>query len=109
MRKEYKNITKLKYPPNVILTRWGTWLTAVKFYQENREIIKTFILQTNSLVLMEIIDNIDFISEFNMVMKYFMIPIYIKELEKDGLTVPEQLSIINQFRSTKIKSDIKKN
>jgi len=45
----FRNIDpNLAFPPQPILTRWGTWLNEAFYYCDNLEIIKVIILQLNS-------------------------------------------------------------
>ena len=47
--------------------------------------------------IIEDITDLNFIEEFNLVMKYFNLPNYITEMEKEGLTVTEKLTITKKI------------
>ena len=57
--------------------------------------------------IIEDITDLNFIEEFNLVMKYFNLPNYITEMEKEGLTAPEQLTITKKFENDLKDTDIK--
>lgn len=46
-------------PPEPIITRWGTWLVAVKYYSNNFEKIKDVISNLNSDIAISIVKTTD--------------------------------------------------
>ena len=42
-RNDFKNYTG-KFPPRPVISRWGTYINSVKFYFENFDIVKLYLL-----------------------------------------------------------------
>lgn len=103
-RQIYSEITKLRLPPDVFEVRWNLWLNAAFFYAENFSAIKSFVaaLQIDSKSverLKKCIDSPELEAELFEVHKYSFLTKAITRLEKHGLTVQEQLAILNDVKS----------
>lgn len=93
-----KNITVRKFP---VITRWGTWLRFTKLIFENFVELEDFIMKQSDGVYDKVklqIKNIKIDEEYNFLTRLFCISDKIKQLETQGLTIYEQVSVINQVK-----------
>ena len=122
-RQLYKTTTGLCLPPDVVITRWGTWLTCCFYLKKNLSAVKSFIgllegeTKSRSIATAKKIiesnkveDELIYINRFNCIVEG------IKNLEALGLTLKEQVNIVNQIKSklsgnpaAKLKSSLSKN
>jgi hypothetical protein len=94
----------LSFPPQPVLTRWGTWLQAASYYSENLTVIKFVIskLDSEDAVAIrnakKVMDNPSLQTDLAYVAANFSyIPILIKKLEKRDI---ELADILTEFEST---------
>ncbi|VVC24287.1 Hypothetical protein CINCED_3A023829 [Cinara cedri] len=92
-------------PPQPILTRWGTWLNAAKYYCENYEVTKSIInkLDENDASSIkkakdifyhpDLKANLAFISS-----NYNFLSTYITRLEKQNMMLSESISIVKTVK-----------
>lgn len=99
-RQQYREVCKIQLPPNVIEIRWNTWLNAVFFYAEHFSAIKSFVLalnDNNSKIVTKLKESIlqrGLELSLHEVHKFNFLTKAITRLEKQGMTVPEQWSIL---------------
>lgn len=106
VQKFHTDAPNISLPPEPILTRWGTWISAVLYYSENFQTVKNII---------ESFDEKDALSIKNA-QKYFKIPqmkgnltfihsnfaclpIAITRLQKQGIPLSEGIAIIQDISS----------
>jgi hypothetical protein len=77
----------ISMPPQLILTRWETWLDAVKYYCENYEVIKNIFNNPDLKA------NLAFISS-----NYSFFSIYITRLEKQNMMLSESISVVKTVK-----------
>lgn len=94
-------------PPEPIITRWGTWLAAVKYYSNNFEKIKDVISNLDSDNAISIAKAKDIMqnNELKINLAYilanfcFLVEV-IKKLETSNLTLVESLEIVENAANT---------
>lgn len=108
-------------PPHVVLTRWGTFLNAAKFYNEKFAQVQQWIDGINSgsqgvQRLKELRSNVNLEFQLLSIQNCFFLKDVIKKLETQGLSVIEQLELLEeakqnlpQFAKEKLNSCLSKN
>ena len=101
---QFVQSTGCSLPPQVILTRWGSWISAAFYYHENFDKIRMFIenLRGKSNAILsakEVMQNIDIQNHLMEIKKYEFIPLAIEKLEKQGLKAQEQIDIVEDVKS----------
>ncbi|CAI6372751.1 unnamed protein product [Macrosiphum euphorbiae] len=93
----------LNLPPEPIITRWGTWLNAVKYYCENFEKIKDVVSTLDSTSAVSIqkakhLLNIDDIKNnlINISVNFGFLEDTIKQLETRKMTLVQSLGLIEE-------------
>lgn len=93
----------LSLPPEPIITRWGTWHSAVNYYTNNYEQILNVLNVLNSEesqsinISKEILKNPKTKTDFIFIASNFcFIEYFIKKLEKIGLTLEEQYDMVSK-------------
>lgn len=94
-------------PPKAVITRWGTFLEAAEYYLEFFDQVKDWIESMDSesqatSTLKQLIDDPDFKLQLLSIKNCFFLVQAIKEIEKQGLSVNHQLSIINDIKNNPI-------
>lgn len=120
-RQIYREICKLPLPPDVIEIRWNSWLNAAFFYANNFSAIKKFASSLSSknskavTKLKEAIASPTIDTSLYEVNKFKFMTEAITQLEKHGLTVPQQWAILKSVQnklsgeySEKLKRVLKK-
>ena len=87
---QFVQSTGCSLPPQVILTRWGSWISAAFYYHENFDKIRMFIenLRGKSNTILsakEVRQNIDIQNHLMEIKKYEFISLATEKLEKQGL------------------------
>lgn len=100
----FTSTTGLALPPKPVLTRWGTWLEAAVFYAGNFAKVAEFIAllpQTTEKIkaVKALIARDDFKHQMISVFNYNPLPSFITKLEKHGLTMTQQIEILNEFKA----------
>jgi len=92
-------------PPKPILTRWGTWLDAAKYYCENHEVIKNIInkLDENDVSSIkkakDIFNNPDLKANLAFIsLNYSFLSTYITRLEKQNMMLSESISVVQTVK-----------
>lgn len=98
--RKYKEVTQLPLPPEPIITRWGTWLNAANFYNLHYEKISLFVERLKDgpesvSQVKNLIQDPQLRQELRVAAHYLFISESIKKLESHGLTIDEQIRIIN--------------
>lgn len=113
--------TQLTLPPDVIVTRWSSWLKAAFYYGNNFDKIKQFIKnlkdKTKAIASAKnLMESTDLQSKLLNLMQYTFLPRAIERLESKGLKFDEQISIVeevktklNGFTLVKLEKSLKKN
>ena len=101
---EFVQSTGLALPPDVVLTRWGTWLNAAFYYGENFDKIKDFIDNLNGKStairsVKNLMQNEDVQEELMNLMQFNFIILAIEKLESRGLKFNEKINILNEVQS----------
>lgn len=103
---DFKLRTGLPLPPVPVITRWGTWLDAADYHLRNFSLIKEFILtykpSSKSAAfesLQKIIAGSKLSDDLFELRKYTPISAHIKALEKQGLSMEQQLAIVSEVES----------
>ena len=101
---QFSEICKLPLPPSVIEIRWNSWLNAAFYYAKNFTVIKSFIvaLDTDSKAvekLKKCIEETDLEQSLFDLNKYAFLTEAVTRLQKHGLTVEEQMTILSSVRS----------
>jgi len=93
-------------PPQPILTRWGTWLSAAICYCENYQLIKSVVMgfDKEDAVAIENVQKLlnDNNLELNLTFikaNYGNLAKYITTLESSGLSLAEAINIIAQVQN----------
>lgn len=119
--KAYKELD-IPSPPDVVITRWATWLNAAYFYGKNFEKIESFIrnLNSNSAAIIkakEIISSQNFKNQLLECMNYYFLSENIKFLETKGLIMEKQYNVLQDclvkletcsYASEKLKKSFQK-
>ena len=124
-KREFKEICKISLPKQPVITRWGTWLEVCYFYAENYDIICKFIneLSHKNKALSDLkvcIEDKDLKVQLNNLLKYKLLTQSITAIQKDSLTINDQIQMINKliqhFKSindkaclSKLKKSLSKN
>lgn len=104
-RQIFREICKLPLPPDVIEIHWNSWLNAAFYYAENFTAIKTFATSLSSknskavTKLKKAIAKRSINTSLYEVHKFKFLAEAIKELEKHGLSVPQQMAILTSVQS----------
>jgi hypothetical protein len=100
IKRLYKESTGLKLTPNVIITRWGSWINAALYVFNNFDTLKEFfnlpMLETNSYLKMirKIINRNNFINELKALSVYNFLPNYIKLLENSSIKTLDAYNVV---------------
>lgn len=98
-KREYKVKTNLVILPKYITTRWGSYLTTVKFYHDNFSIISKYIYDnSNDKKFTKLIDYLNNYgkNEMKFVKKYLFLTKYIKSFESPSLSMNASINIIKK-------------
>lgn len=103
-RQMYSEICRLPFPPDVIEIRWNTWLNAAFFYAEHFSSIKTFVLalDNDSKAVEELqncIKKVKLQQELAEIHNFKFLTEAITRLEKRGMSVPEQITVLSSVKS----------
>ena len=99
----YREITGLSLPPNVIITRWGSWIDAAVYNANNYNQVTKFLenipnksksISTAKLLLKDSILKDELIT----ILDYSFLSKYVMKLELENLKVKKQLKIIEKIR-----------
>ena len=102
-RKAIETNLKVKFASFPVLTRWGTWIKFAEFFFLNFQGIERYIVESTDVKfnLVKAALNVETINdEMNFIRDYFLIPVDIKKLEKQGL------SIYDTIRKNKTKKTL---
>jgi len=117
----FKTCTGLNLPPEVIVTRWGSWLNGCLYFADNFSKIEEFVncLTESSKAIEELkhlLCNNDLHRQLIELRYYDFIPQSIEKLESSSQTVQEQMEIVLQVKEklkgcvlTKFESCLVKN
>lgn len=120
-KKLFQEETGLPLPPEPVLTRWGTWICAALYHRENFAEVKNFMvnLDENSLAISRVktlLETKDIEDQLIAIDSFSFLPQWIKKFESQGLSVEEQVQLIEEVEETledfakeKLKSSLKKN
>jgi len=103
----YKTITQLPFPPNPVITRWGTFIETVVFYLDNWTKIKEFINQIlddvlNVTELKLLMESETFLNEFMQFTDFRFLPGQITLLESENNKISDVLCILSYIRTNLI-------
>lgn len=104
-RQIFREICKLPLPPDVIEIRWNSWLNAAFYYAEHFSAIRIFATSLSSkkskavTKLKKVVAKRSINTSLYEVHKYKFLAEAITQLEKHGLTVPQQLEILKSVKS----------
>ena len=98
--------TGLSLPPEPIITRWGTFLEAVKYHASNFEKAKSFIQDINephNLVVTELkalVESSEIPLQLAQIVScfFYLVPA-VKKLESSNMSLLEQLNILDDVKS----------
>lgn len=102
-RIKFVSSTGLPLPPQVIITRWSSWLNASFYYANNFDKVKAFgnSLKENSQAIKDakkIMKSENVQNELIALMQYDFIPKKIEKLETRGLRFDEQIDIVLEVK-----------
>lgn len=94
-------------PPEPIITRWGTWLTAALFYADNYNPVMNVILaltESDSNIAIENCKELFKKSEIQQQLgfiksNYSFVAKIIEKLEKEGMSLSESIELIEEFET----------
>lgn len=103
-RQKFSEMCNIQFPPDVIEIRWNSWLDAAFYYAKNFSVIKSFIasLDNESKViekLKEVIKDAKLEESLFEINKYVFLTGAITRLQKPGLTVEEQKTILSSVKT----------
>ncbi len=101
LRRSFSLSLNIKFPSFPVLTRWGTWLSFSKFIYLNFQSIEKYISEQTDIkfdILKEFLKEASLLDEINFLRDYFEIPIFIKRLEAQGLSVYNCIKIIKEVK-----------
>lgn len=103
-QQQFQIETELALPPIPVVTRWGTWLNSVKYYQENYTKIKNFFegLQDKSsaiIMVKNLINSPSFQEKLYSLQNYIFLSEEITKLEKQSLSIEDQLNVLNTVKT----------
>ena len=110
---QFRNLTGLPLPPEVVITRWGSWLEAVFYFGHNFDLIRKFILNLKDKSK-AITESKQLIKEPNLKLKileliqYDYLPEAIKKLETKQLKADEQIQIVEDVKAKLIGKPLQK-
>lgn len=112
-RQLYSEMCNIAFPPDVIEIRWNSWLNAAFFYAKNYSVIESFIaaLQEDAKSvtdLKECIARRELEPQLHTVSKFNFLTKAITTLEKQGLTVQQQMIILNDAKRQLTGSELVK-
>lgn len=113
-RQIFREICALPLPPDVIEIRWNSWLNAAFYYAKNISAIRPFVDALKDKKSKAVTKLQNAIADRNIdkslyeVHKYEFLTAAITRLEKRGLTVPEQMAILNSVKDNLRGEDLKK-
>lgn len=100
-----EKLPNVPLPPEPVVTRWGTWIEAVLFYNEHFEAIKGVVNDFDSAEAMavrqskEAFNDSDIKKNIALISTHFShIPAGIKKLETRGLALTESIQLMNKIR-----------
>ena len=101
-------------PANPVITRWGTFLEAVEYYEYHFEEIKHWVNSISSeshstSILKTLIDDPDFSLQLTAIKKCFFLVRAIKKIETQGLTLFEQFELVTSIKEHILLPDWAKN
>lgn len=104
--KAYKaKLPKVPLPPEPVVTRWGTWVEAVLFYNEHFEAIKGIVNDFESAESLAVYECKEAFNDYNIkkhiavITTHFShIPASIKKLETQGLVLFESIQLMDTIR-----------
>lgn len=121
-REKFAEMCNFALPPTVIESRWNSWLNGAFYYAEHFTDIKKFVLALEDKdskaldQLKEIIVKPELEQDLFELCEYKFLTEAITKLETRGLTVKEQLNVLNDVKSklsgddlTKLESVLSKN
>ena len=105
----FKTETQLPLPPFPVITRWGSWLTAVKYHVEHFDAIKHYFTEccdvksakgpVKTLANMKrLLALDDMANELMSLHTFLMIPKLMKQMESECLKVTEQMELLSQIQ-----------
>ncbi|KAE9529999.1 hypothetical protein AGLY_011461 [Aphis glycines] len=93
-------------PPQPILIRWGTWLSAAIYYCENYQLIKSIVMKFDKEDAVAIENAQKLLNDTNLELNltfikanYGNLPKYITTLETSGLSLTNSINIIAQVQN----------
>ncbi|KAE9532725.1 hypothetical protein AGLY_009806 [Aphis glycines] len=93
-------------PPQPILIRWGTWLSAAIYYCENYQLIKSIVMEFDKEDAVAIENAQKLLNDTNLELNltfikanYGNLPKYITTLETSGLSLTNSINIIAQVQN----------
>jgi hypothetical protein len=104
-RQLYKSITDLPLPPDVVVTRWGTWLNFCFYLCDNLPTIENFLNELDTTDknksinrAQELITNNQVQDDLIYIKKFKPLVDGIKKLQTLGLTIKDQLDIVLKIK-----------
>lgn len=102
-RQKFSEICHLPFPPEVIETRWNSWMNAAFYYAKNFSAVKSFALALDDDVkcvkqLQACIKKDTLEKELLEIYKYQFLPEAITRLEKRNLTAEDQMAIFSSVK-----------
>lgn len=102
----------LPLPPQPVVTRWGTWLEAADYYAKNFEKIKRIVNELSSeessaiKITKELLNDNDLRLQLIFIQSnFYCLANSIKKLEGGGLTLADQIKIVNDVQVCIEKSE----
>jgi hypothetical protein len=103
----YRELTRLKLPPDPVVTRWCTWLEAANYYRENFNSVKKLIdslkLESKSQSIQKVkklINEKSFHDQFLSVKDYKFLIEIITKLQEQNMKLTDQMALLEE---TKLK------
>ncbi|KAL4108044.1 hypothetical protein QTP88_018301 [Uroleucon formosanum] len=100
----YKNCMDCRLPPELVITRWGTWLEAALFYSENfskfKELVSNIEDDAQSVQKVKfILSTTPIISDLTFIRSHLSeLPNSITKLEKQNSTLNYQINVVETVR-----------
>jgi hypothetical protein len=100
-------LPEVALPPEPVLTRWGTWIQAVSFYNEHFDVVKSVVATFHAESAVAVREYLTAFSEPEIACciayvrsNFGWIPDSIKKLETTGLSLQESMGI---FENAELK------
>jgi hypothetical protein len=93
----YRNqLSDVAFPPEPVLTRWGTWIQAENFYNKHFNVVKSVVATFHAETAVAVRESQTTFSEHMAYVRsnFGWIPHSIKKLETTGLSLQESMDIL---------------